>query len=520
MTTRFLRRPAGGVEADLLEVARTRLTVHSPAVIWVLLVVSVGLSVVSLLVTQDEPAPTSLEVVALLLAGAVAVVLISAGTLALHGSRQSRWDAPLTVGLGAVLLGMGTSEQVLLAAEAANDVGSHQTAPALWILTVLRWAGLCLVVGGLVWRAGLGWPARGRLAALAVVMVAPVAVASSWTVVGETGTAVERVVLAVFAVVLFTVAIRLMRSDTDAPIIEGGTVLGSGLALAVILQAGSVHPGDIASIAGLSWLLLAGLLTALWFDHQAALRTVSHRTQTERYVRLLEDIRREIDRAAGDRSVLRHNGTSSLLAIEGGLDALGASIASGDVSSHERMTRALVSEIGRLRRMLAIQATAEPPRANLLEAVDAVVHLARSRGQLIAVHVPEGVAVAARQDSVAEVLHNLLDNAATHAPGSVVAIEATIRPDGLVELVVEDDGPGVPAELAERIFDEGVSRRPGPNVGLGLYAARRLAREGGGDLELLPPNGRGAVFRLLLPPAPAATVTGLHLVDEPLEAAP
>ncbi len=508
----FFRRPVRGVEAELLERLRARVALRSPLVIWALLAISIALSIGSILQAEADSAQTSLEIVTLLLAVAVAVVLISAGALTLHRSRESRWDAPLTVGIGSLLLGIGTFEQVLTASAAIEGLAEPGTDAVVWALAVLRWAGLCLVVGGLVWRSRTGWSARVRVGILAAVMTMPVAVATAWTVTGERGSPAERAVLVLLAVLLLVTAIRLLRHDPSAPLMEGGTVLGSGLALAVLVQSASVHPGDVASIAALSWLLVAGLLTALWFERQAALRAVSHRSQTERYLRLIEDTRQEIDRALDDRSVLRHNGTSSLLAIEGGLDALGASLASGDVTSHERMTRALMSEIGRLRRMLdEAQAATTPPRATLIEAVDAIVHLSRSRGQLIAVNVPESASVIARPDAVAEILHNLLDNAATHAPGSMVAIEATETDRGLVELVVQDDGPGIPAAMREHLFEEGVSSRPGPNRGLGLFAARRLAREAGGELQLLPGTD-GACFRLLLRSAPASQVSDLRVV--------
>ena len=51
------------------------------------------------------------------------------------------------------------------------------------------------------------------------------------------------------------------------------------------------------------------------------------------------------------------------MAIEGGLDMLGETVASGDVNGHERMTRAMAAEIGRLRRMLSeAKVAATPPQ--------------------------------------------------------------------------------------------------------------------------------------------------------------
>ena len=69
---------------------------------------------------------------------------------------------------------------------------------------------------------------------------------------------------------------------------------------------------------------------------------------------------------------------------------------------------------------------------------------------------------------------------------------------GLLTVEVEDDGPGVPASLGDKIFEPLVSSRDG-GTGLGLPLARRIARAHGGTLTLLPSAGRGACFRLTLP---------------------
>ncbi|TAM48525.1 MAG: hypothetical protein EPN53_09925, partial [Acidobacteria bacterium] len=95
------------------------------------------------------------------------------------------------------------------------------------------------------------------------------------------------------------------------------------------------------------------------------------------------------------------------------------------------------------------------------------------------------------------VVENLLRNAAEAAGrGGLV----TVRVDGLpevVRVVVEDDGPGVPADLRERLFLPFVSSKP--SGGLGLALARRFARLHGGDVEFEPREGGGARFAVWLP---------------------
>jgi two-component system OmpR family sensor kinase len=83
---------------------------------------------------------------------------------------------------------------------------------------------------------------------------------------------------------------------------------------------------------------------------------------------------------------------------------------------------------------------------------------------------------------------------------------AVARRDGAVELTVDDQGPGVPAEHRERIFDRFFTWRPDggaePHLGLGLGIARALVERHGGALELAAerPLG-GARFRVRWPAA-------------------
>ena len=203
----------------------------------------------------------------LALAVAVAVSLISAGTLALHGSRSSRWDAPLTVGIGSLLLGLGTFEHVIAATTALNEAEPGSAETTMWTLASLRWAGLCLIVGGLVWRGQTGWSTRVRVALISVALAAPAVVAISWTAAGETNTSTERAVQLVLAGMLVVTSLRLVQRESAAPFFEGGTVLGLGLALAIILQASSVEPGDVASVA------CAGLAASSWPLDSTVVRT-------------------------------------------------------------------------------------------------------------------------------------------------------------------------------------------------------------------------------------------------------
>lgn len=116
------------------------------------------------------------------------------------------------------------------------------------------------------------------------------------------------------------------------------------------------------------------------------------------------------------------------------------------------------------------------------------------------------VTVQADQARVTQIMANLMDNARQAAPKDG-RISITVRRSGSFgEVIIADDGPGVPEADRERIFDRLVrlddarDRRSGGS-GLGLAIARGFARAHGGDLVCVPPppDVTGAVFRLLLP---------------------
>jgi signal transduction histidine kinase len=114
-------------------------------------------------------------------------------------------------------------------------------------------------------------------------------------------------------------------------------------------------------------------------------------------------------------------------------------------------------------------------------------------------------------DSVHRVLINLIDNAGRFAPAGT-GITVTVRPRGdVVDVLVHDDGPGVPELDRECIFDRFVrladlaDGRPAQGGhGLGLPIARGLVERDGGTLTYLA-DGPGATFRITYPSAATAT---------------
>jgi signal transduction histidine kinase/CheY-like chemotaxis protein len=94
------------------------------------------------------------------------------------------------------------------------------------------------------------------------------------------------------------------------------------------------------------------------------------------------------------------------------------------------------------------------------------------------------------------------------ASGAVCASCRKPLHGGYVELAVRDSGPGIRPEVAERMFEPFFSTKGvGKGSGMGLSTVHGIVHDGGGHILLDTENGRGATFRLLLPPlapAPAA----------------
>ncbi len=113
-----------------------------------------------------------------------------------------------------------------------------------------------------------------------------------------------------------------------------------------------------------------------------------------------------------------------------------------------------------------------------------------------------GVQVRGDRGGLARIVRNLVENAGRHASGNVTV--RLWREGDWAHLSVADDGPGVPADRAERIFerfgrvDDARSADAG-GTGLGLAIARDIAERHGGQLILENPGQRGAIFRVTLP---------------------
>jgi two-component system phosphate regulon sensor histidine kinase PhoR len=129
---------------------------------------------------------------------------------------------------------------------------------------------------------------------------------------------------------------------------------------------------------------------------------------------------------------------------------------------------------------------------------------AKSRNVELINQLPELTATA-DADRLEQVLANLVDNAIKYgnSPGHVTVGGKKLE-DGGIELFVQDDGPGIPPESLERVFerfyrvDKARAREQG-GTGLGLSIVKHIVQAHGGEVRVESQPGKGAAFYFTLP---------------------
>lgn len=290
------------------------------------------------------------------------------------------------------------------------------------------------------------------------------------------------------------------------------------------------RPADGLAVAGLPLPGGRGVLVSRWNDHTEPGRDA---------VQLLEDARRSLalalegegleiarrEAAAARRSQqlqhelllqLSHELRTPLTAIRGYSSTLQQPDLTWDAESTDRFLTAITSESARMERLVgdlldssAIESGVLRLRRDwtdlrlVLEAAHSCVP-DRERVQLRVADDLEPIW--ADHDRLEQVFVNLMENAVRHGGGNgTVRVNVERIHDSAVAVCVTDDGGGIPADVAERIFDARIRGDGSSGAGLGLTIVRGIAEAHGGSCELL--GGSPTTFRVVLPVEPAAPPT-------------
>ena len=186
---------------------------------------------------------------------------------------------------------------------------------------------------------------------------------------------------------------------------------------------------------------------------------------------------------------------------------------SGKGGSQLRLLSLTRSEIGRLERLATDFLSYARPRENDLVDLPAAVLLERTAAvlagevqdqdvELQVLDRSRGARVAVDREQMGQLLLNLAQNAVSAAVESEEGrpeVKLTARREG-PELVleVEDNGPGIPPEEQEKVFELFYSTRTGGS-GLGLAIVQRIAKGHGSEVEIESREGMGTVMRIRLP---------------------
>lgn len=161
---------------------------------------------------------------------------------------------------------------------------------------------------------------------------------------------------------------------------------------------------------------------------------------------------------------------------------------------------------------IQLQRSVFPMMDLLQESVGVVGVLAEDKRQTISVAGDREISVSADRSFLRMAVINLLDNAVKYSPAkSTIRLELSRQDDSsdqtrIVHLAIEDEGPGIPADKASRVFDrfyrvdEGRTRDAG-GAGLGLAIAKWAVEVHGGTINVTPRLPNGSIFLIRLPAA-------------------
>lgn len=261
----------------------------------------------------------------------------------------------------------------------------------------------------------------------------------------------------------------------------------------------------------------------------AAIRDISAQRETrlalERALEGEQEVVRRLEQADALKaefvSTVAHELKSPLTAISGfarmlervppGADtgvSMNAAEMAGRITANADRLLDMIEQLLRFSRLEAGSARLDRRHIELRPVVERSIDLigAALGGHRIEIDIPDGLTIWADEDGIANVLRNLLSNAAKFGPdGSTVWIDAQDTSSG-VEISVSDEGPGVAPEERESVFDQfhqTATGRSRGGTGLGLSIARRYVDLHEGEIRVDQRPGAGARFTFVLPRGPA-----------------
>jgi signal transduction histidine kinase len=311
------------------------------------------------------------------------------------------------------------------------------------------------------------------------------------------------------------------RADALAPVrrLSQQLVLTMGLALAAALALAALAAGRVARPLGELTRAIRGLVGGA-----GARRGVPVRSEDEvgMLASAFNQMAEDLDRAQRDlveaekfafvgelASGVAHQIRTSLGVLGSSARILERSLPAGGDGSAGELAQMIREEVGRLGsvvddlltlgRTRPLRLEVAPVSPFVFRAADFVGPQAQAKGiRMVRTAVADEPEVCCEPELIHQVAVNLLVNAIQAlSPGGCIEVRILDGKDG-AGFEVWDDGPGVPEELRERVFQPFVTARPG-GVGLGLTFAKRVVHDHRGQISLASGAGSGTCFRVVLP---------------------
>jgi signal transduction histidine kinase len=222
----------------------------------------------------------------------------------------------------------------------------------------------------------------------------------------------------------------------------------------------------------------------------------------------LESLRAIDEARARLTTIVTHELRTPLAVVRGCLELIGRSTEPGEAARWEaeaqRQVDRLDTMVDSILASLRVLAE-EPPKVGAVDVVAVVEGTVGSLAAILRLHRlkttfrERPLNAVGSADLLSRVLEYLLENGAKYAPPGGRIVLTGRRDGGRVLLEVTDDGPGIPSEWRDRIFEPFVRADDSSRgAGVGLFAARHLARSMGGELRVEDRPSAGSRFVLEL----------------------
>ena len=288
-----------------------------------------------------------------------------------------------------------------------------------------------------------------------------------------------------------SVVLHSIRSAICAPLLGRGEVVG-------VIHLDATSKSRVFTSEDLQFLTTFATEVAVTVENRAMRREAVHR---ERLAAVGEAV-------AG----ISHNAKNSLVMIGSGADVLALSIKKRDWQGVEDSWGAVQRGLARLEKLTAEMLEFSSHREPRLEEEDVNALLAQlaeevrprfaELGASLRLELEEGLKPRLIDaEGLQRILMNLVLNALDVLPkeGGEVIITTTEHADRVLDIIVYDNGPGIPAGMADEIFKPFFTTKGSSGTGLGLPMCRKIAEDLGGRITVDDTPGKGAAFTVSLP---------------------